>query len=65
MPPPGAAIVDVGLNGQQEDALSAPRPVIRVTDLDADLDAVTNSGGVTARPIFVLPGRRRFHFIDP
>ena len=57
--------VDVGLNGQIEDALSAPLPVVRVDDLDAAFDSVTKAGGVVARPIFSFPGGRRFHFIDP
>ncbi|MCA1653146.1 MAG: VOC family protein [Sphingomicrobium sp.] len=57
--------VDVGLNGQRDDALSAPLPVIRVDDLEAAFDAVTKAGGVIARPIFAFPGGRRFHFIDP
>jgi predicted enzyme related to lactoylglutathione lyase len=56
---------DVGLNGQVEDALSAPLPVIRVDDLDAAFDAVGKAGGVIAKPIFSFPGGRRFHFIDP
>lgn len=58
-------IVDVGLNGQHGDALSAPLPVIHVDDLDAAFDAVTGAGGVVARAIFAFPGGRRFHFIDP
>ena len=57
--------VDVGLNGQVAEALSAPLPVIRVADLEAAFDAVTKSGGVIAKPIFSFPGGRRFHFIDP
>ena len=57
--------VDVGLNGQPEDALSAPLPVIRVDDLEAAFDAVQKAGGVVAKPIFAFPGGRRFHFIDP
>ena len=57
--------VDVGLNGQPEDALAAPLPVIRVDDLEAALDAVTKAGGVIAKPIFSFPGGRRFQFIDP
>jgi predicted enzyme related to lactoylglutathione lyase len=57
--------VDVGLNGQPDEALSAPLPVIRVDDVDAALDAVAKAGGVIARPIFAFPGGRRFHFIDP
>ena len=61
----GNGTVDVGLNGQADEALSAPLPVIRVDDLEAALDAVTSAGGVIARPIFAFPGGRRFHFIDP
>ena len=57
--------VDVGLNGQPEEALAAPLPVIRVYDLEAALDAVTKAGGVIAKPIFSFPGGRRFQFIDP
>ena len=57
--------VDVGLNGQPEEALAAPLPVIRVDDLEGALDAVTKAGGVIARPIFSFPGGRRFQFIDP
>jgi predicted enzyme related to lactoylglutathione lyase len=57
--------VDVGLNGQAEDALPAPLPVIRVDDLEAAFDAVTKAGGTIAKPIFAFPGGRRFHFIDP
>ena len=58
-------VVDVGLNGSTEEALSAPLPVVRVDDLEAALDAVSKAGGVIARPIFSFPGGRRFHFIDP
>ena len=57
--------VDVGLNGQPEEALAAPLPVIRVDDLEAAVDAVTKAGGVIAKPIFSFPGGRRFQFIDP
>lgn len=57
--------VDVGLNGQPEQALAAPLPVIRVDDLEAAFDAVSKAGGTIARPIFSFPGGRRFHFIDP
>ena len=57
--------VDVGLNGQRNDALSAPLAVIRVDDLEAAFDSVTKAGGVIAKPIFAFPGGRRFHFIDP
>jgi len=57
--------VDVGLNGQPDEALAAPLPVVRVDDLDTALNAVTEAGGTIAKPIFSFPGGRRFHFIDP
>ena len=57
--------MDVGLNGQPEDALSAPLPVVHVDDLEAAFTAVCGAGGTIARPIFSFPGGRRFHFIDP
>jgi len=57
--------VDVGLNGQQGEALSAPLPVVRVEDLEATFDAVVKAGGIIAKDIFSFPGGRRFHFIDP
>jgi len=57
--------VDVGLNGQPEDALTAPLPVIRVDDLELAFNAVVAANGLIARPIFAFPGGRRFHFIDP
>jgi len=57
--------VDLGLNGQPNEALAAPLPVVRVADLEATLDAVAAAGGVISRPIFAFPGGRRFHFIDP
>jgi len=57
--------VDLGLNGQPNEALAAPLPVIRVDDLEAAFDAVAGAGGVISRPIFAFPGGRRFHFIDP
>ena len=58
-------VVDVGLNGQPDEALSAPLPVIRVEDLEAVFDSVSKAGGVIAKAIFSFPGGRRFHFIDP
>lgn len=57
--------MDVGLNGQPDDALSAPLPVVRVDDLEAAFKAVGEAGGTIARAIFSFPGGRRFHFIDP
>ncbi|QDP20324.1 VOC family protein [Sphingomonas xanthus] len=56
---------DIGLNGQPDEALAAPLPVIKVDDLEATFDAVIKAGGMIAKPIFAFPGGRRFHFIDP
>ena len=56
---------DVGLQGDPDHALSAVLPVIRVANLEAAFDAVSNAGAVIAKPIFAFPGGRRFHFIDP
>jgi uncharacterized protein len=58
-------VVDVGLNGTRDEALSAPLPVVRVADLEAALASVCEAGGIVAKPIFSFPGGRRFHFIDP
>jgi uncharacterized protein len=57
--------VDLGLQGDPADGLSAPLPVVRVDDLEAAFDAVTRAGGTIAKPIFAFPGGRRFQFIDP
>jgi predicted enzyme related to lactoylglutathione lyase len=56
---------DVGLNGQPDEALSAPLPVIRVGNLEQAFDSVVAAGGTIAKPIFAFPGGRRFHFVDP
>jgi hypothetical protein len=61
----GYGTTDVGLQGDRDEALAAPLPVIRVTDLDAAFQSVVDASGVIARPIFAFPGGRRFHFIDP
>lgn len=57
--------VSIGLQGDREEALSAPLPVVRVDDLEAAFDAVSKAGGHISRPIFAFPGGRRFQFIDP
>ena len=58
-------VVDLGLNGQPDEALSAPLPVIRVDNLEQAFDSVVAAGGIIAKPIFAFPGGRRFHFVDP
>src|ERR1043166_3466125 len=57
--------VDIGLQGDQQEATKAPLPVIEVEDLEATLAAVTANGAPVTKPIFSFPGGRRFHFLDP
>ncbi len=57
--------VDIGLQGDRDEAPRAPLPVIAVDDLEAALEAVTAAGGAIVKPIFSFPGGRRFHFVDP
>jgi predicted enzyme related to lactoylglutathione lyase len=57
--------VDVGLQGDPDEASKAPLPVLPVTDIDAALAAVIKAGGRIVRPIFAFPGGRRFQFLDP
>jgi predicted enzyme related to lactoylglutathione lyase len=57
--------VDVGLQGDRQDAPLAPLPVVAVDDLEAALAAVVKLGGAIVKPIFSFPGGRRFHFRDP
>ena len=57
--------VDVGLQGDLDEAPAAPLPVIQVDDLEAVLAAVLAAGGTIVRPIFGFPGGRRFQFRDP
>ena len=57
--------VDLGLQGDMNEAATAPLPVVLVDDLDAAQTAVGRAGGTISKPIFAFPGGRRFHFFDP
>lgn len=57
--------VDLGLQGDANEATQAPLAVIAVDDLEATLAAVEDAGGVITKGIFAFPGGRRFHFTDP
>ncbi|HEX8300158.1 VOC family protein [Sphingomonas sp.] len=57
--------VDVGLNGDIEQATAQLLPVIEVEDLEDALAKVEAGGGTVTMPIFAFPGGRRFHFRDP
>ncbi len=61
----GGGDVDLGLQGDPDEAPLAPLPVIEVEDLDAALGAVEAAGGRITRAIFAFPGGRRFEFADP
>lgn len=57
--------VDIGLQGDMDEAPTAPLPVILVDDLAAAEAAVVEAGGTISRPVFAFPGGRRFHLRDP
>lgn len=57
--------VDLGLQGDLDEAPAAPLPVLRVDDLEEAQAAVERAGGRVSKPIFGFPGGRRFHFRDP
>lgn len=56
---------DIGLQGDGDEAPSAPLPVIAVENLEQALEAVASAGGEIVQPIFAYPGGRRFHLRDP
>ena len=57
--------VDLGLQGDLNEASAVPLPVVLVDDLDAAKAAVEGAGETVSKPIFAFPGGRRFHFLDP
>lgn len=57
--------VDLGLQGDMEEAAGAPLPVVVVDDVEAAQARVVAAGGTVAKPVFAFPGGRRFHFLDP
>ena len=57
--------VDVGLQGDMDEAPAMPLPVVLVDDIDAAQAAVEEAGGTITKPVFAFPGGRRFHFRDP
>lgn len=57
--------VDLGLQGDMDEAPRMPLPVVRVDDIESAQAAVEGAGGSISRPVFAFPGGRRFHFLDP
>lgn len=40
-------------------------PILYAADLEASLAKVKNADGEIVKDIFIFPGGRRFHFLDP
>lgn len=57
--------VDLGLQGDREEATAKPLVCVQSDDVDAARAAVIAAGGHITRDIFAFPGGRRFHFTDP
>lgn len=57
--------VDLGLQGDMNEAPKMPLPVVLVDDIEAAQADVLQAGGTLSKPIFAFPGGRRFHFLDP
>jgi uncharacterized protein len=57
--------VDLGLQGDMNEAPRMPLPVVLVDDIEAAQTAVAEAGGTISKPVFAFPGGRRFHFLDP
>ena len=57
--------LDGGFQTDVGEAPAKPLPVLYSEKLESTLEAVEAAGGTIVRPIFVFPGGRRFHFLDP
>ena len=57
--------VDLGLQGDMNEASRMPLPVVLVEDIEVAKTDVEEAGGTISKPIFAFPGGRRFHFLDP
>jgi hypothetical protein len=57
--------VDLGLQGDMDEAPRMPLAVVLVDDIEAAQTAVVEAGGTISKPVFAFPGGRRFHFLDP
>lgn len=57
--------VGLGLQGDSTEATRAPLAVIDVDDIERAAAVVEQHGGTITKPIFEIPGGKRFHFVDP
>ena len=59
--------IDGGFNGMGDAAITAPGVlvVLYADDLVKKLAEVTDAGGEIKKPIYDIPGGKRFHFLDP
>lgn len=57
--------LDGGIQGNTDEATSAPLIIVYAASLEESLAEVEAAGGEVTVPIFSFPGGRRFHFRDP
>ena len=57
--------VDGGFQVNPAEAVEKPLVILYAHDLEAMAAKVAAAGGAVTRPIFSVPGGRRFHFTDP
>ena len=57
--------VDLGLQGDMNEAPKMPLPVMLLDDIEGVQTAVAAAGVTISKPVFAFPGGRRFHFLNP
>ena len=57
--------LDGGFDADPADRTRTPLPVLYAHDLEAMQAKVEAAGGRIVKPIYAVPGGRRFHFADP
>jgi uncharacterized protein len=58
-------VTDIGLQADAAETSAASLAVIDLEDLEAALEAVRAAGSIITRPIFAIPGGRRFNVRAP
>ena len=57
--------VDLGLQGDMNEAPKMPLPVMLLDDIEGVQTAVAAAGVTISKLVFAFPGDRRFHFLNP
>lgn len=55
----------IGIQGDLTEATRVLVAVIDVDDIEEAASIVVQHGGTITKPIFEIPGGKRFHFVDP